>query len=40
MPKIEELIPPKTIQEIKEKLREQAKKNPKKYKKGNGVRHK
>jgi hypothetical protein len=30
MTKIEELIPPKTIQEIKEKLREQAKKKPKK----------
>lgn len=33
MPKIEELIPAKTIQEIQEKLREQAKKKPKKYKK-------
>jgi hypothetical protein len=30
MPKIEELIPPKTIQEIQEKLREHAKKKPKK----------
>jgi hypothetical protein len=29
MPKIEELIPPKTIQEIQEKLREQEKKKPK-----------
>jgi hypothetical protein len=30
MPKIEELIPPKIFQEIQEKLREQAKKKPKK----------
>ena len=33
MPKIEEFIPPKTIQEIQEKLREQAKKKPKKRRK-------
>lgn len=33
MPKIEELIPPKTIQEIQGKLREQAKKKPKKPRK-------
>ena len=33
MPKIEELIPPTIIQEIQEKLREQAKKKPKKPKK-------
>ena len=30
MPKIEEFISPKTIQEMQEKLREQAKKKPKK----------
>jgi len=30
MPKIEELIPPKTLQEIQEKLREETKKKPKK----------